>query len=127
MSKSSKTLTEYINEVKKDFFNLRNVSTIKVTDGFEELVSISVDKYIDILKAKAIKVTLNDNDTKTYKYKPRLLSKVLYDTENLFYLILLLNDMTVETFIPEEILLLNRSDRELIEIIVNKEKTAGNI
>jgi len=127
MSINSKTLSEYIKEVKNDFFNLRNVSTIKVTDTFEEIVSVSVDNYLTMLKENAILVTLNAADVNKYKYKPRLLSRVLYDTENLFYLILLLNNMTVETFIPEEIYLLNKSDRSLVEVIINKEKTAGNI
>jgi hypothetical protein len=122
-----KTLDQYINYVNKDFFNLRNVSTIKTFDGIEYLAGISLEKYIPILKQSATLFTFDDTDVQTYSYRPKLLSMYLYETDALYHLILLLNDMTVEKFIPKQIYLLKRSDRGLIENIINLEKTLGTI
>jgi hypothetical protein len=124
---SSKTLDAYITEVSADFFNFRKTSIIKNVDGFEVLASNVIEPYIDILKARAVTVTLSPSDVIRYRYKPRLLSTRLYATENLFYLILLLNDTTVENFVPNQVTLLNTSDRQLIEGIINKERSQGTI
>jgi hypothetical protein len=122
-----KTLTEYITTVSSDFFNLRKTSSLLVVDGFEVVLFNVLEPYLDILKKRAVLVTLTPPDVLKYKFKPQLLSKILYDTENLFYLILYMNNMTVETFIPEEVYLLNKSDRALVENIINKEQSQGTI
>ena len=127
MASKNKTLQEYANSVKKDFFNLRNASKIEKFDGFEFLASIAIEKYLDILKDNAEEITLSEEETKKYMYKPKALSKFLYDTENLYYLLLLLNNTTVENFIPRKIRVLRGSDRTLIEDIINLEKKLGNI
>jgi len=124
---ASKTLSQYINEVSIDFFNLRKVSKLEVIDGFEVLQRISIEPYIDTLKSNAILVSLNPGDVSRYKFKPRLLAREVYGSENLFYLILMLNDMIVETFVPEQIYLLNRSDRSIVEDIINKERQQGRL
>jgi len=127
LASKNKTLQEYANSVKKDFFNLRNASKIEKFDGFEFLASIAIEKYLDILKDNAEEITLSEEETKKYMYKPKALSKFLYDTENLYYLLLLLNNTTVENFIPRKIRVLRGSDRTLIEDIINLEKKLGNI
>lgn len=124
---SSKTLTEYIAEVGKDFFNLRKTSVISSVDGFEYLSYNVLENYLPIIKTNAVTVSLTAAEMKKYRYRPQLLSKVIYSTENLYYLILLLNDMTVETFTPEELTLINKSDRSIIENIINKEIKQGTI
>ena len=127
MAARNKTLTEYANSINKDFFNLRNVSKIEVFEGFEFLSSIVLENYIDILMDNAEFITLTEKETKQYSYKPKALSKFLYDTENLYYILLLLNNMTVETFVPKQIYVLSSSNRSLIEDIINLEKKLKNI
>jgi Base plate wedge protein 53. len=127
MASKNKTLTDYANSIDKDFFNLRKASKIEVFDGFEFLSAIIIENYLDILKENAEYVTLSDEEVKRFSYKPKALSKRLYDTENLYYVILLMNNMTVETFVPKNLYLLSSSNRTLIEDIINLEKKLKNI
>jgi hypothetical protein len=127
MASKNKTLTQYSTTVNKDFFNLRRVSKIDTFDGFEFLSSISIEAYLEILMEKAETVTLSDSEVARFRYKPKSLSKFLYDTENLYYLLLLLNNMTVETFIPSTLVVLSSSNRSLVEDIVNLERKLKNI
>jgi len=124
---AAKTLTEYANSIDRDFFNLRKASKIAVHEGFEYLSYIVLENYLDILLENAEYVTLSDQEVKRFSYKPKALSKFLYDTENLYYLLLLLNNMTVETFVPKKIYVLSASNRTLIEDIINLEKKLKNI
>lgn len=121
------TLSDYISYVNSDFFNLRNTSSISVVDDFEYLNYNSLYKYKDILLKNCITVTLTPKELKQYRFRPRLLSKMIYGTENLFYLLLILNNVTVERFNIREIKLLSIADRSIIEDIINKEKSMGNI
>lgn len=127
MASKTKTLTQYATVVNKDFFNLKKVSKIETFDGFQFLSSISVERYLDILLDNAESITLNDNEVKKYIYRPRALSKFLYDTENLYYILLLMNNMTVETFNPSSLVVLSASNRSLIEDIVNLERKLKTI
>jgi hypothetical protein len=127
MASKSKTLAQYTGIVNKDFFNLRKVSKIDTFDGFEFLASISLERYLDILLENAESITLSENEVKRYIYRPKLLSKFLYDTENLYYLLLLMNDMTVERFDPSTLLVLSSSNRSLVEDIVNLERKLKGI
>lgn len=124
---AAKTLNEYMNGVKADFFYIKSISKISEYSGYELLDTISIEPYIKLLKARSQLVELPDSDVQKYKFKPRLLSNLIYGTENLYYIILMLNDMTVETFIPKKIYLLSSSNRSLIETIINKERSRGNI
>jgi len=127
MASKSKTLTQYASVVNKDFFNLRKVSKIETFDGFEFLASISIERYLDILLENAETITLSETEANKYKYKPKVLSKFIYDTENLYYLLLLMNNMTVETFNPTTLVVLSASNRSLVEDIVNLERKLKNI
>jgi hypothetical protein len=127
MASKTKTLSQYSLAVNKDFFNLRKVSKIDSFDGFEFLSKISIENYLDILIENAESITLSDTEVKRYLYKPKALSKFLYDTENLYYLLLLMNNMTVETFNPSTLLVLSSSNRSLVEDMVNLERKLKNI
>ena len=122
---SAKTLDEYVSQISKDFFRIRNTSVIKTVENFEVLDTLKIEPYLNIIRSNAVLVTLDEEDILKYKYKPQLLSQVIYGTENLYYLILLLNNMTVEEFIPKDIYLLTASNRTLIEDIINKENKSG--
>lgn len=120
---AAKSLTDYISQVSKDLFYFRNISTIDNILGVEILSSIKMEQYLNILQKNAELITLDPLDVIKYSYKPQLLSQVIYGTENLYYMILLLNNATVENFIPKNIYLLSASNRALIESIINKENS----
>jgi hypothetical protein len=124
---AAKTLDEYIEQTNRDFFNLRKTSVLLTVDGFETIQRNVLEDYLPIITSRAVTVTLTAADMKKYWYKPRLLSKVIYNTENLYYLILQLNNLTVETFTPTQLILLDQSSREIIENIINKEINQGTI
>lgn len=121
------TLSDYVSSVESNFFYIKSVSVIETVDTVELIDHIVLEPYIKILQSNALVVTLEDSDVAKYKYKPRLLSQEVYGTENLYYLLLLLNNMTVETFIPKQIYVLGAKDRTLVESIINKERLQGTI
>lgn len=121
------TLDEYIEQTSRDFFNLRKTSVLLTVDGFETIQRNVLEDYLPIIVSRAVTVTLSPTDMAKYWYKPRLLSKAVYNTENLYYLLLMINNMTVETFTPTKLTLLDRASREIIETIINKEIKQGTI
>lgn len=123
----AKTLSEYAAAVDRDFFNLRNASAIGEFKGFEYIKYCAIENYLPFLLQSAVEAPLNAKEQELYWYKPKSLSKYLYGTENLYYLILFMNDMTVETFTPKKLKLIVASDRSMIESIINLEKQLKNI
>ena len=67
---------------------------IKDTDGTIYPIYNVMNDYSDELKTLSIKVALSDLDMSRYKYRPKLLAYEIYGATELFYLILLLNDMS---------------------------------
>ncbi len=121
------TLTDYISSTRADFFYIKNNSVIRTVESFDIIDSVVIEPYIKILKNNALVISLSDKEIEMYRYKPRLLSKLIYGTENLYWILLFLNDMTVEEFVPKNIYVLTSSNRSLIETIINKERSLGTI
>lgn len=55
--------------------------------------NIVTDDYFPELKAKCVKVFLDDKDIQKYKYRPKLLAYDVYDNTELYYIILRINDL----------------------------------
>lgn len=54
------------------------------------------DRYIDFIKNYCCRVSLTEEEMFKYKYKPKKLSYDLYKTEELWFLLLKLNNMSSE-------------------------------
>lgn len=55
--------------------------------------NIVTDDYFPELKAKAVKVYLDDKEIQKYKYRPKILAYDVYDNAELYYIILRINDL----------------------------------
>jgi hypothetical protein len=55
--------------------------------------NIITDDYYPELKAKCVKVHLDDKEIQKYKYRPKMLAYDVYDNAELYYIILRINDL----------------------------------
>lgn len=115
------TIKELINNGKHSTLNTDELSlkTI-VTNSLNEKIVVNIscvfEKYYELLTDHAVTVTLTNEEYLRYRFKPRMLSKDLYGTYDLHYLLLKLNNITsviyfdfteLKVFKPEIISLLN--------------------
>ena len=96
--------------------SLKTVVTNSLNEKFVINMNAVFDKYYELLTAHTAIVTLSEDEYMRYRFKPRLLSKDLYGTYDLHYLLLKLNHITsviyfdfteVRVFKPNVIKLLN--------------------
>lgn len=70
-----------------------------------------VSDYMNDLKKMASEVTLTDTEYYTYRFKPKLLADYLYGNTELYFIILMLNDIwSVKDFDFRTIKLISKSD-----------------
>ena len=115
------TIRELINNGKQttlntDELSLKTVVTNSLDEKFVVNISCIFEKYYELMTDYAITVVLTDEEYLRYKYKPRVLSKDLYGTYDLHYLLLKLNNITsviyfdfteLKVFRPEIVSVLN--------------------
>lgn len=115
------TIKELINNGKHSTLNtdelsLKTVVTNSLNEKFVVNISCVFEKYYELLTDHAVTVTLTNEEYLRYRFKPRMLSKDLYGTYDLHYLLLKLNNITsviyfdfteLKVFKPEIISLLN--------------------
>lgn len=115
------TIKELINNGKQSTLNtdelsLKTVVTNSLDEKFIVNISCVFEKYYELLTDHAVTVTLTNDEYMRYRFKPRMLSKDLYGTYDLHYLLLKLNNITsviyfdfteLKVFKPEIISLLN--------------------
>lgn len=71
-----------------------NMSFIEERESIQFAVgNIVTDDYFPELKAKAVKVYLDDKEIQKYKYRPKMLAYDVYDNTELYYIILRINDL----------------------------------
>ena len=105
---TSSTMQEYIELGELDTYTNYNFSILEKMDNLEVPVSnILEHDYLDELKSISVDYTLDIEKLRKYKYRPNLLSYDLYGTPELYFVILLINDMTTK----------KEFDREKIKII----------
>lgn len=83
-----------------------------------------IDDYIEELREESLLVTFSIEEFRKYQYKPKLLSIDIYGNPELYYIILLLNDMAdVKEFNKQSIYLIPKTKFfNLISTIYNAEK-----
>jgi hypothetical protein len=90
-------------------------TNIKLEDGSTSvfpLYNVIWDYQEDMIK-DAYTTRLTDNEFQRYKYKPKLLAADLYGNPEVYYIILILNDMMEEGEFDSKIIkLLSRSDMQ---------------
>jgi hypothetical protein len=115
------TIKELINNGKHSTLNtdelsLKTIVTNSLNEKFVVNISCVFEKYYELLTDHAVTVILTNEEYLRYRFKPRMLSKDLYGTYDLHYLLLKLNNITsviyfdfteLKVFKPEIISLLN--------------------
>ena len=90
-------------------------TNLKLEDGTNAvfpLYNVIWDYQEDMMK-DAYTTRLTDNEFQRYKYKPKLLAADLYGNPEVYYIILILNDMMEEGEFDSRIIkLLSRSDMQ---------------
>ena len=85
-----------------------------------------ISDYLQELRNACVNVSLNQNQQFMYFYKPKLLCYDVYGNPELYFIILLINDMAdVKEFTKPVVKMLRKSHMsELLTLIYNAEKKA---
>lgn len=123
-------LLDLINDGRRNQYNIKNCSIMtRIGDDLLNIGGVVFDKYIDFIKANTVQVKLTLEEQNTYKYNPKKLSLLLYNTEELWFLILRLNNVGSEIeFKPKKLSLLDPSQLDLLNkiLIVNDDLITQN-
>jgi len=118
-------IRDSINASKTNKLNIKNVSNKINSAGKIIWLSNNIfKKYKNILAQYTVEVEVKDHQ----KYKPHFLSKEYYGTQDLWYLIMLMNDMTsVMEFTKDTVKVFDKRRIELInKILVENQNKLGN-
>lgn len=121
---ASPTFTEFVLQGEDDNFTHYNFSILELIDNIEIPISNIIENdYLDELRSIAEDIQLSDTEYRIYKYKPHLLSIVLYDTPELYFIILALNDMaSKKEFTERNIKLVSKENMiNILNMIINAE------
>lgn len=123
------TVEEFIESGKSNTINYFNLSFIeKLSNGTWVSIMNVVSDYIEELLNVAVNVEFSIKEQNTYFYKPKLLCYDVYGNPELYYIILLMNDMAdVKEFTKPVIKMLKKDHMNtLLGYIYNAEKNAIN-
>ena len=96
------TLLDLINEGKDNSYNIKDCSLlVSIGSNLLNVGGCVFDKYIDFIKNASTTIRLTDKEIEKYKYNPKKLSKDLYNTEELWFLLLKLNNISTEMDFPK--------------------------
>lgn len=99
-----------------------------MSNGTQISIFNVVNDYIKELESACITVELTKDQQNTYYYKPKLLCRDVYGNPELYFVILLMNDMAdVKEFTKPKIKMLKKGYMsQLLSDIYNSEKAAIN-
>ena len=89
-------LETFIAEGMDNNFNTDETMFYTKIGNQQVVISNIYDKYIDFIKSYTKRIKLSPVELQEYKYNPKKLSYKLYGTEELYYLILKLNNISHE-------------------------------
>lgn len=127
LPQNTSTIEEFINSGSGITITYYNLSfNDMLSNGTVVSVHNVISDYLDELKDAAVYVSLNQDQQFKYMYKPKLLCNDLYGNPELYFIILLLNDMAdVKEFTKPVIRMLSKNNMsELLTLIYNAEKQA---
>ena len=121
------TIEEFIESGKQSTITYFNLSFIeKLSNGTWVSVLNVITDYLDELSDYTVNVELSGEEQLVYFYKPKLLCYDIYGNPELYFIILLLNNMAdVKEFTKPVIKMLKKEHMNtLLGLIYNAEKTA---
>lgn len=127
----SYTIDNMISEGKNTEFTLSTTSILSGNNSFGIVFPYKniLVKHIGLIKSKCVDITLSDSELMTYQYQPHLLSYTLYKTTDLWFMLLMINDMIdVTQFNVKKIKLLRKEDLKLLNnIFMAEEKNTKDV
>ena len=91
------TIQQYIELGELDEFSNYNFSILEKIDNLEVPIhNILEHDYLDDLKSLSKKYIMDDEQFRKYRYRPQVLAYDLYQNPELYFIILLINDMTTK-------------------------------
>jgi len=132
-SQETYTIEQFIACQSDDIMNYKNLSFVdkiqypELSREFHYSAYNVVSDYIDEIRNEfCVTVSLTDKDMYMYMYRPKLLCDTLYNNGELYYIILIINDMySVKQFNKSVILLPRRQQmQQLCNYIYNANHVA---
>lgn len=121
--KSTSTLEQFIEAGSAVTISYANLSMLDETGDIKIPIYNVVSDYLFELLGKSTTVVLNDQEFWKYKYKPKLLAIDIYGNAELYFVILMLNNMcSVKEFDIKRIKMLSKKDMsDLLGLIYSSE------
>ena len=121
--KSTSTLEEFIEAGNAVTITYAHTSMLDETGDIKIPIYNIVSDYLYELLGRSTTVVLNDKEFWKYKYKPKLLAVDIYGNAELYFVILMLNNMcSVKEFDIKKIKMLSRKDMsDLLGLIYSSE------
>lgn len=104
-----------------------NTSFLERIGHIKQSIYNIVDDYLDdLINDFSVKVELSDAELARYKYKPKLLCYDIYGSQEVYFILLLLNDMySVKQFNKKNLKMITRADmKEICDAILNNNDEA---
>lgn len=120
------TLDQFIACQSDETFCYNNLSFIDQIDNIKYNTYNVASDYIDeLISEYCVNVQLSDDELTRYKYRPKLLAYDIYGSQELYYLILIVNDMcSVKDFVKKRIYLPTKNNMSTItSAIMNSNKS----
>ena len=110
------TLDQFIACQSDTNFCYNNLSFIDQIDNIKyNIYNVASDYIEEIISDYCIPVLLNDDQLSKYKYRPKLLCYDVYGAQELYYLILIINDMcSVKDFTKKKLFLPTKDNMPII-------------
>jgi hypothetical protein len=119
MSVELKTLEDVVNY--SSYYDIRNFADVKEINGYSFIEETALNKYLPLILPYVQKVATLDVHKK-YNHRPKLLSKILYGTPDLDWIILYFNGKTASRFIVHNTInVIQKDDLEKVfDILVTR-------
>ena len=119
------TLEEFIDAGSSITISYHNLSMIDEIQNVKIPIYNVLSDYIPELMISAVVITLTDEEYFKYKYKPKLLAIDVYNNPELYFVILILNNMcSVKEFDLKKVKMLPKAAMdELLSAIYNSNQT----
>ena len=123
---STYTLDQFIACQSDTNFCYNNLSFIDQIDNIKyNTYNVASDYLDEIISEYCVNVELSDDQLSKYKYRPKLLCYDVYGSQEIYYLILILNDIcSVKDFTKKKIKLPNKSNMtKICKAIINSNRS----
>lgn len=122
--KDTYNLEDFIEAGENVNISYNKLSMIDSYSGIDYPAINVINDYMNELKLVTVTVTFSDDEYRKYKYKPKLLAHDIYGNPELYFIILLINNIySVKDFSRKKIKMISKSNMaDLMTYIYNAEK-----